>query len=50
MAELAAQGLTNPEIGARMFISRDTVKSHLKHIYFKLGVRNRTELAARISS
>jgi DNA-binding CsgD family transcriptional regulator len=42
----AAAGLTNPEIGERMFISRGTVKTHLSHIYAKLDVRNRSELAA----
>jgi DNA-binding CsgD family transcriptional regulator len=42
----AAAGLTNPEIGERMFISRGTVKTHLSHIYTKLDVRNRSELAA----
>ncbi|HEX8647377.1 MAG TPA: LuxR C-terminal-related transcriptional regulator [Thermoleophilaceae bacterium] len=41
-----AAGLTNPEIGTRMFITRGTVKSHLSHIYAKLGVRNRAELTA----
>lgn len=45
VVELAAQGLTNPEIGQRMFISRGTVKTHLSQIYAKLGVRNRSELA-----
>jgi DNA-binding CsgD family transcriptional regulator len=45
VAELAAQGLTNPEIGRRMFISRGTVKVHLSHVYAKLGLRNRSELA-----
>jgi predicted ATPase/DNA-binding CsgD family transcriptional regulator len=39
-------GLTNPEIGERMFISRGTVKVHLSHIYAKLGSRNRSEVAA----
>jgi predicted ATPase/DNA-binding CsgD family transcriptional regulator len=42
----AAAGLTNPEIGERMFISRGTVKVHLSHIYTKLGMRNRSEVAA----
>ncbi len=42
----AAAGLTNPEIGERMFISRGTVKIHLSHIYAKLGLRNRSEVAA----
>ena len=42
----AATGLTNPEIGERMFISRGTVKIHLSHVYAKLGLRNRSEVAA----
>jgi predicted ATPase/class 3 adenylate cyclase/DNA-binding CsgD family transcriptional regulator len=46
VVELAADGLSNPEIGKRMFISRGTVKVHLSHVYAKIGVRNRSELAA----
>jgi predicted ATPase/class 3 adenylate cyclase/DNA-binding CsgD family transcriptional regulator len=42
---LVVEGLTNPEIGARLFMSRATVKTHLSHVYAKLGVANRTELA-----
>ena len=42
----AAAGLTNAEIGQAMFISPGTVKTHLSHIYAKLGVRNRTQLTA----
>jgi predicted ATPase/DNA-binding CsgD family transcriptional regulator len=42
----AAAGLTNPQIGERMFITRGTVKVHLSHVYAKLGVHNRAELAA----
>jgi DNA-binding CsgD family transcriptional regulator len=43
----AADGLTNPEIGEEMFITRGTVKTHLSHIYTKLGLQNRSELAAQ---
>jgi DNA-binding CsgD family transcriptional regulator len=45
VAELAADGLTNPEISARLFIARGTVKHHLSHVYAKLGVKNRLQLA-----
>jgi predicted ATPase/DNA-binding CsgD family transcriptional regulator len=46
VAKLAADGLTNPEISARLFIARGTVKHHLSHAYGKLGVKNRMQLAA----
>jgi len=42
---LVAQGLTNAEIGARLFVSPSTVKTHLGSLQAKLGARNRTELA-----
>jgi LuxR family maltose regulon positive regulatory protein len=45
--ELIAAGLTNPEIAVKLVISPETVKKHTGNIYSKLGVRNRTEAAAR---
>jgi DNA-binding NarL/FixJ family response regulator len=44
---LVAHGLTNPQIGERMFISRATVKVHLAHIFQKLDVRSRSALTAQ---
>jgi len=43
--ELVARGMSNKEIGAALFVAEDTVKNHLKHIYAKLGVGDRTEAA-----
>jgi DNA-binding NarL/FixJ family response regulator len=43
--ELVAKGLSNREIGAALFVSEDTVKTHLKHVFAKLGVGDRTEAA-----
>jgi DNA-binding NarL/FixJ family response regulator len=45
VVRLVVEGLTNPGIAARLFMSRSTVKTHLAHIFAKLGVANRTELA-----
>ena len=42
---LAAQGKTNREVAAALFLSERTVESHLTRVYAKLGVRSRTELA-----
>ncbi len=48
-AQLAAGGLSNPEIASRMLISRDTVKVHLSHVYGKLGVTSRTQLGVMLT-
>jgi predicted ATPase/DNA-binding CsgD family transcriptional regulator len=45
VVRLVVDGLSNPEVGSRLFMSRGTVKTHLSRVYAKLGVANRTELA-----
>lgn len=45
---MVVMGLTNHEIGARMFLAESTVKSHLSSAYNKLGVRSRSEAVALI--
>ena len=50
VARLAASGISNPEIAARLFIARGTVKVHLSNAYRKLDVANRTELAAAMAN
>jgi DNA-binding CsgD family transcriptional regulator len=45
VVDLVTQGLSNPDIAAKLFMSRSSVKVHLSHIFSKLGVANRTELA-----
>lgn len=50
VVSLATEGLSNPEIAKRMFVARGTVKVHLSHIYEKLDVKSRTQLAAKAVS
>jgi DNA-binding NarL/FixJ family response regulator len=46
VAKAAARGLTNTEIGAELFLSLSTVKSHLAAVQGKINARNRVEIAA----
>jgi len=45
--QLLAEGLTNQEIAARLFLTLNTVKVHTRNIYSKLNVHSRTQAIAR---
>lgn len=47
VVELIAAGLTNPDIGAKLFITTGTVKAHVHNIFTKLGITRRSNLAAQ---
>jgi DNA-binding CsgD family transcriptional regulator len=49
VASLVADGLTNPQIGARLYISRRTVQTHLVHVFAKLDIASRAQLAAQVT-
>jgi DNA-binding CsgD family transcriptional regulator len=49
IAELVAQGRTNAEIGAALWIKEDSVKQALKRMFRKLEVSSRAEMVARLS-
>jgi DNA-binding CsgD family transcriptional regulator len=48
IAALVAQGRTNREVAAALFVTEHTVATALTRVYGKLGVRSRTELASRL--
>jgi DNA-binding CsgD family transcriptional regulator len=50
VADLVAEGRSNKEVAAALFVTVNTVEGTLRHVYAKLGVRSRTELARRLSS
>ena len=50
VAALVAEGRTNREVAAALFLAERTVASHLSRVYAKLGVRSRTELARKLQT
>ena len=50
IAELAASGLANPDIAARVFVSRKTVEANLQRAYRKLGITSRAQLARALDA
>ena len=49
IAELAAAGLSNPEISARVYVSRKTVEANLARAYRKLGISSRAQLGQALA-
>jgi DNA-binding NarL/FixJ family response regulator len=48
VARLVAGGMSNRQVASELFVSVETVQFHLTHIYAKVGVGSRAELAARL--
>jgi DNA-binding CsgD family transcriptional regulator len=48
VVDLVAEGLSNPQIGQRLYVSRKTVQTHLTHVFAKLHITSRTQLAAEV--
>ena len=49
VAHLVAQGLSNREVAARLYVSAKAVEYHLGHIYAKLGITSRRQLSSRLA-
>ena len=49
VAGLVAEGLSNPQIGERLYISSRTVQTHLAHVFAKLDITARAQLAAEVT-
>lgn len=49
VVDLVADGLSNPQIGERLYVSRKTVQTHLAHVFTKLDLTSRTQLAAEVA-
>jgi DNA-binding CsgD family transcriptional regulator len=47
MVDLVAEGLSNLQIGKRLYVSPRTVQTHLAHVFAKLHITSRAQLAAR---
>jgi DNA-binding CsgD family transcriptional regulator len=50
VADLVAEGLTNREAASRLFVSPHTVDAHLRHIFRKLEIRSRVQLAREVAA
>jgi DNA-binding NarL/FixJ family response regulator len=49
VARLVGRGLTNKQIGQDLYVSERTAENHVQHILTKLGLRNRSQIAAWVT-